>query len=231
MTNATVIKLDVNRYIAVPVSGIAPPSPNVWFIHGASATPKSFNYIKDELSRDSDLNNYLFKDIVYDCQDDLLNILRNMINKAPRDTPLYLVGHSLGGVLAAAMTKVIQDTVTGIDLKGVVTLASPLGGSDSANILKWIYPKYNLFKNISTANGVIRSLKGFNPSVPFVSVVTSSGNNPLFPTANDGVVTVLSQTGLTGVTYVEMDSNHFEVLVNPDTTSIIKSLLIFESIC
>ena len=218
---------NIAALLPVYTETVAIENVEVWFIHGANATPISFNYLKDGLARIPELNNYIFRDIVYDCQEDLLAILKVMVKKAPKGVPLYLIGHSLGGVLATAMTKVIQENDTGIDLRGVATLASPIGGSDSANFLKWIYPKYNLFRNISTSNGVIKGIKAFAPKVPFVVVVTSSGNNPMFPTANDGVVTVLSQKELLEVTYVEMESNHFEVLVNPDTVDILKSLLLY----
>lgn len=194
----------------------------VWFIHGANATPASFNFLKAKLELIPELNNYLFRDVTYDCQDNLATTVRVLLSKVPREVPLYLVGHSLGGVIATAFAKKVQESVTGIDLRGVITLASPLGGSESANYLRFIYPHYNLFKNISTVSPVIREIQSFVPEVPFVSVVTNSGNNPLFPTANDGVVTVMSQRTLKGPEYVELASNHFEVLVSPDTVDIMK---------
>lgn len=197
----------------------------VWFIHGANATPSSFNYIKDNLAKDPELNNYLFKDITYDCQDGISDIVSIMIKKAPSKVPLYIVGHSLGGVLAAIMAQEFFSIRSDIDLRGILTFSSPFGGSESANYLKWLYPKYNLFKNISTSNGWVKKLKEYSGPVPITSLVTSSGNNPLFPTSNDGVVTISSQRALKGAKYIELPSNHFEVLVNPNTIKYTKEFL------
>jgi pimeloyl-ACP methyl ester carboxylesterase len=200
--------------------------PQVWFIHGANATPESFNYLKSRLAQIPELNNYVFKDIVYDCQDSLTGVVRVLLTKVPRNVPLFLVGHSLGGVLAASFAKAVEENNTHIDLRGIITMASPLGGSESANYLKWVYPSYKLFQSIATNGPIIKLIKSYVPKLPFLSLVTSSGNNPLFPTANDGVVTVLAQRSLTGPTYVELPSNHFEVLVNPVTVTLINEFLI-----
>jgi len=60
-----------------------------------------------------------------------------------------------------------------------------------------------------TIRGVLASRIG----VPVRSVVSASGGSPLMHEANDGVVTVASQTRLEGPEYHTVDYNHFEVLL------------------
>jgi pimeloyl-ACP methyl ester carboxylesterase len=197
----------------------------VWFIHGANASPASFNHIKKELELDPELNDYNFVDITYDCQEDLKSIVSVLAASAPKNKQFYMVGHSLGGVLAAAVSQKIKQFELPVSLRGVVSLASPFGGSESADYLRWMYPHYYLFRSISTQSRIITDVKAVGAVVPTLSIVTTSGNNPLFPSANDGVVTVASQRALPKATYIEMPYNHFEILVSKETVDHIKLFL------
>jgi len=197
----------------------------VWFIHGANATPTSFNYIKESLERDPELNEYKFVDIIYDCQENLKSIISVLARSAPKDKQLYIIGHSLGGVVAVGVSQKIIQFDMPVSLRGVITMSSPFGGSESADYLRWLYPQYHLFRSISTTSRVITDLKSVGAVVPTLSLVTTSGNNPLFSSANDGVVTVASQRALKKSVYVEMPYNHFEVLVSTETVQHIKLFL------
>lgn len=197
----------------------------VWLIHGANASPASFNYIRDKLEEDTDLDEYALVDIKYDCQHSLSNIVEILASTASSKRPIYLIGHSLGGVLAARVAQRIKHFELPVDLRGIVTISSPFGGSESADYLKWLYPNYHLFSSISTSNKVILDLQAGGAVVPTLSLVTSSGNNPLIPSANDGVVTIKSQRALPRANYVEMPYNHFEIMVAPETVEHIKVFL------
>jgi pimeloyl-ACP methyl ester carboxylesterase len=197
----------------------------IWFLHGANATPASFNYIKKALEADADLDGFTFVDISYDCQEKLPEIVKVLAASAPKDKQVYIIGHSLGGVLGVAISQRIKHFDLPVSLRGVISLASPFGGSESADYLKWLYPHYHLFRSISTQNRMIVDLKAAGAVVPTLSLVTTSGNNPLYPTANDGVVTVNSQRALPKASYIEMPCNHFEVLVNDNAVEHIKLFL------
>lgn len=197
----------------------------IWFIHGANATAASFNYIKRDLEADKDFDEFSFVDITYDCQEKLPEIVKVLAASAPRDKQLYIVGHSLGGVLGVAISQRIKHFDLPASVRGVISLASPFGGSESADYLRWLYPHYPLFKSISTQNRMIVDLKAAGAVVPTLSLVTTSGNNPLYPTANDGVVTVSSQRSLPKAAYIEMPCNHFEILVNDDAIDHMKLFL------
>lgn len=197
----------------------------IWFIHGANASPASFNYIKDHLKKDEHFQSWSFIDITYNCQEKLPNIVNALTSSLPRDKEIFLVGHSLGGVLATAVAQRISHFNLQPKIAGVITMASPFGGSESADYLKWIYPAYYLFKSISTQSKMILDLKALGAMAPTLSLVTTSGNNPLISAANDGVVTVNSQRALSRAKYIEVPFNHFEVLVSAETINYLRIFL------
>jgi len=197
----------------------------IWFIHGANSSPVSFTYMKEKLREDPALFDAMFVDVQYDCSDKLSDVVKTIAANLPRDTPIHFVGHSLGGVVSVAISQRVSHFKMPIDIRSVVTIASPLGGSESADYLQWMYPSYHLFKNISTRNKVIKDMKSVGAVVPTLSLVTTSGNNPLFPTANDGVVTVKSQRALSGVDYIEVPFNHFESLLSRDVVDHVRLFL------
>lgn len=197
----------------------------VWLIHGANASPSSFNYIREMIEIDPDFKEYALIDIKYNCQDNIASIVDILAASASRTRPIYIVGHSLGGVIAARVSQKIKHFELPIDLRGIVTMSAPFGGSESADYLRWLYPKYHLFANISTQNKTIVDLQAGGAVVPTLSLVTSSGNNPLIPAPNDGVVTIKSQRALPRANYVEVPYNHFEVMVSPEAVDHTKVFL------
>lgn len=197
----------------------------IWFIHGANASPTSFNYIKDVLKEDPAYHDIQFVDVVYDAGEKLASNVKTITSNLPARTTISLVGHSLGGVIATAVSQRAFIGSGSCNINRIVTMSSPLGGSESADYLKWLYPNYSLFSNISTKNKTIQDMNKIGAIVPTLSLVTTSGNNPLYPTANDGVVTVKSQRALDGVDYIEVPFNHFEVLLSPDVAEHIRIFL------
>jgi triacylglycerol esterase/lipase EstA (alpha/beta hydrolase family) len=200
--------------------------PEVWFIHGANATPLSFTHIQEGLKNSDGIESMKFVNVRYDCQDPISTTTEIIADNLPSNTPVYLVGHSLGGVLAVAVSQRVKHFGLSKDIKAVVTLASPLGGCEGADYLQWMFPHYHLFKNISTKNRVINDLRAVGAVVPTLSFITTSGNNPIYPEANDGVVTVNSQRALVNSKKIEAPYNHFEVLLSSDIVEHIKNVII-----
>lgn len=199
----------------------------LWIIHGANSTPLSFSYILDQLTEDYRFQDWHVVRISYDCQDNLPALVEQLSTQMPRDKEIFLLGHSLGGVLAVAASQAVKFTNPSVTIKAVVTLSSPLGGSESATYLQWLFPGYHLFRNIAPSSKLISGVKSVGAVVPTLSLVTSAGNNPLFHEANDGVVTVKSQRSLDKATFIEVPYNHFEVLLNPDVVDHIKNVLFY----
>jgi triacylglycerol esterase/lipase EstA (alpha/beta hydrolase family) len=197
----------------------------IWFIHGANATPLSFSHIQSELRKDTRFDDISFMNVKYDCQDPIGITAESIANSLPGDRPIYLVGHSLGGVLAVAVSQRVKHFSLNKDIKAVITMASPIGGCEGADYLQWLFPHYHLFRNISTKNRLITDIKATGAVVPTLNFVTTSGNNPIYPEANDGVVTVNSQRALTGAKKIEAPYNHFEVLLSDSVVLNIKSVV------
>jgi pimeloyl-ACP methyl ester carboxylesterase len=199
--------------------------PSIWFIHGANATPTSFSAIQTKLHEFEEMDGTEFVNVRYDCQDPIASTVEIIADSLPSDRPIYLIGHSLGGVLAVAVSQRVKHFELGKDIKGVITMASPIGGCEGADYLQWLFPHYHLFKNISTKNRVVNDIKAVGAVVPTLNFITTSGNNPIYPESNDGVVTVNSQRALRRAKKIEVPFNHFEVLLSDSVVSHIKTAI------
>jgi triacylglycerol esterase/lipase EstA (alpha/beta hydrolase family) len=148
--------------------------------------------------------------IEYDANGDLLAItgeIRRRIEKKISG-PVNIIGHSLGGVIGVAMAN------QGLPVNKIATMASPFGGIGS-----WWPPK--------TIGSELRRVNKFTQtiSVPHQFYVSTSGHNPWFVLANDGVVPISSQKAISGANYIDIPSNHFEILLNEKVVASIKDFL------
>ena len=121
---------------------------NIFYIHGAMSTPKSFNYIIDKLQESG---NQQF--ITYDLnKDDAFDIVVYNVNKikrmlGPMDKIVF-IGHSFGGVLAVDIANKLYEA--GYKSISVISIASPFGGSAAASWMRLMKPG-SLLLAISTA--------------------------------------------------------------------------------
>lgn len=176
------------------------------FIHGANSSSKTFEYIREKFPRADNL----FVD--YETEDGIesnIDDINDLIFATYGDTPVDLVGHSLGGVKAVALHQM------GTKVRRIVTISAPLGGSGAAGLLSWMFPSSKLYRDVSTHSAVISNIRSKPITVPVLSLVTTGGGMPIFREPNDGVVTVKSQTAIKGPDYRHVPMNHFEVLLSP----------------
>jgi pimeloyl-ACP methyl ester carboxylesterase len=181
--------------------------PQIWFIHGAASTPLSFNWLKEKL------NPHVAVDVAYDNLvplKDTINYIKTQIAKC--DEPPLVIGHSLGGIIGAAIA---QD----VPVAKLVTMGTPFGGSFAATVVKWFMPT-QLMRDIAHQSPVLTSLQHSPPKIPMMSIVSDSGLMMLGE-RTDGVVTVKSQMVLDGPKYMRVDFNHFEVLLAPPVAEMI----------
>jgi pimeloyl-ACP methyl ester carboxylesterase len=183
-----------------------PKLPLIWYIHGAASTPASFLWIKSQLySHDAVDVSYTNKEPLADT----ISYLRQRASEEKR--PINIIGHSLGGVIAAAIAQEIW-------VRRIVTMGTPFGGSMAASVMRWFMPT-QLFRDISQQSPVMTNLKLKPPKTPILSFVTDS-SLVVLGERTDGVVTVSSQKALKGPTYITIPCNHFEVLLSHEVVSI-----------
>jgi len=183
------------------------------YIHGATATAQSFNYIRSSIKGQDLLLEY---DSGNGFQNNLDKMSETIAQHPAKD--LFFVGHSLGGIYSLSLAKIFSNRVL-----GGLTISTPYGGSEVAPFLKYFVPFNRLLKEIGPTSPPIVHASEIEPSVPWCNIVTTRGNSPWIATPNDGVVTVESQRKHLGFDYIDVAANHYEVLMDPETLSIVRA--------
>lgn len=185
----------------------------VWYVHGANSTPVSFNYIRHRLP------DHTYREIAYNHRGPVMHVVDALVEAVEASpTPVTLVGHSLGGVIAVAAAQ------RSAKVDKVCTIASPLGGSKVASLMRWIAPS-QLLEDIHPYAPLISQVRNGRLKVPTMSIVTIAGHNNMIAGENDGVVTVDSQEAIIGPVYIRLRMNHFEVLLSDDAVDLVSGFL------
>ena len=179
------------------------------YIHGASATSESFNYIRDKLGKGIDIN--------YDSRNGFENNLNEMVAQLKGVKDIAFVAHSLGGVYSLHIANTIPDQVL-----GAVTLSTPYGGAEVAEFAKFFLPFSRLMRDIGPSSWAMKAAKNIKIQHPWTNVVTVKGQSPFIMEPNDGVVTISSQKHHADMELVEVDYNHYEVVLSDQIVNIIK---------
>ncbi len=185
---------------------------SVWYLHGANATSRSFAWLKRELPTHEAVN------IDYSTDIPMAVVLDEIADRMASDPDITIVGHSLGGVLAVALSQRCSN------VRQVVTMGAPFGGSNIASVMRWLSP-HSFMNDIYPQSRLITGIHNKALTIPVFSIVTTGGRSPLIPEPNDGVVSVASQKALYGPHYVERGVNHFECLLDGETAQIISEFI------
>ena len=191
---------------------------NILYIHGANMSPVSFAYIQKTIGKHKGVTpEYSIEKPI---EKNIKRIAR-LARKAFGDEQFDIVSHSLGGIIAFMLLK------TRLKIVRIVTLSTPLGGSKAAASLRFMYPNYQLYKDIAPDADTIKKVNNIKLKVPVLSIVTTGGKSkiPFMAEENDTVVTVSSQTNSDNPEYYFVDLNHFEVLMSEEVTKKIQSFL------
>ena len=182
------------------------------YIHGATATATSFNYIIEHINESG-------TPLSYSSSDGFANNLTEMSAAIQRlRGPVFFVAHSLGGVYALHLSQQIPDRVA-----GAVTLSTPYGGSREADMVRMFLPNSQLMRDISPGSDPMSAMSNMTVPANWTNVVTTQGSNPFIAAANDGVVTVDSMRALGDrMRLIELDLNHYEVVLSPQVIKIIR---------
>lgn len=179
------------------------------YIHGASATSESFNYIRSKLGSGIDIN--------YDSRNGFENNLAEIIEQLKDVQNIAFVAHSLGGVYALHVANAMPDQVV-----GAVTLSTPYGGAEVADYAKYFLPFSRLMRDIGPNSWAFRQADQIKIQHPWTNIVTVKGQSAFMLAHNDGVVTVDSQKHHEDMELIEVDYNHYEVVLAEPVVKIIK---------
>lgn len=187
---------------------------NLVYIHGASATGDSFNYIRQHLDHPDEVV------IEYDSQNGFDCNLADMKRIVSNIEQIVFVCHSLGGIYALHLADDFPQNVL-----GAVTLSSPYGGAENADYAKYFLPFSRLLRDIGPNSAPITSSNAIKIQHPWLNIVTTRGDSPWIMQPNDGVVTVASMRHRSDMQFKELYINHYEIVMSPKTVDIIKQFV------
>lgn len=180
------------------------------YIHGASATSESFNYIRKHIGG---------KDIVinYDSRNGFENNLKDIQNHLKDIEDIFFVAHSLGGIYSLHLANNMPEQCL-----GAVTLSTPYGGAEVADVAKFFMPFSRLMRDIGPSSWAMKQANKIKIQHPWTNVVTVKGQSPFMHEPNDGVVTIASMKHHIDMELIEVDYNHYEVVLSDKIVDIIK---------
>jgi pimeloyl-ACP methyl ester carboxylesterase len=181
---------------------------NLVYIHGANATSESFNYIKTKLGDGIDIE--------YDSRNGFENNLKLMQMQLEDVDNIAFIGHSLGGIYSLHLANFMPKQVL-----GAVTLSTPYGGAKVAEYAQYFLPFSRLMRDIGPSSWVMRQADKIKIQHPWTNVVTVKGQSPFMVEPNDGVVTISSMQHHADMELVEVDYNHYEVVLSDKIVNII----------
>ena len=183
---------------------------NIVYIHGATATHESFNYIRDHLGQDG-------ISINYDSKDGFRHNLDIMLDELIAVDKMFFICHSLGGIYALHIANSMPKQVL-----GAVTLSTPYGGAEMADFAKFFLPYSRLLRDIGPMSWAMLVAKQIKVQHPWTNIVTTHGNAQWLPQPNDGICTIASQKYREAdMEIIEVPYNHYEVVLNDQVIKII----------
>jgi len=185
------------------------PGPHVVWIHGANQSSNSFNYIRSQLP------NWNCTLVDYSSHNTFYSNLTEIFLRVKDQGPLFVVGHSLGGIYGLHLLK-------HCDVVGGVSISTPFRGSSAADWAKYIIPSYQLFKDVGRKSRPIIEANAISVCVPWTQVVSTTGSVPYLNGDNDGVVTVASMEHRKNeMDCIKVPHTHYEVMCSTTVSEII----------
>lgn len=183
---------------------------NMVYIHGASATSDSFNYIRQKLGGNDTVVNY-------DSRNGFENNLTAIRQQLSNTKDVFFVAHSLGGIYALHLANVMPKQVL-----GAVTLSTPYGGAEVADVVKYFMPFSRLMRDIGPSSWVMKQADRIKIQHPWTNIVTIRGQSPFMNEPNDGVVSIASQKHHADMELITLETNHYEVVLSDQVVDIIR---------
>jgi pimeloyl-ACP methyl ester carboxylesterase len=188
---------------------------NIVYIHGNRATASSFNFIRSRINENSETM------LEYDSAAGFYHNHQNMFDQLVEMKDIFFIAHSLGGVHALHLAHHLGSRVV-----GGVTMSTPYGGSAAASVVACFMPFSQVMKDIRPTGRPIIEAGRLEAPRNWTNIVTVAGASPFMLEPNDGVVTIDSMRHRKDIRLVNVDCNHFEVVLNKQATDVIKQSIV-----
>jgi len=196
----------VNKDITQSEDAVEPVT--VVWIHGANQTHQSFEYLRTYCSFQKE---YL---INYSSSNRFYQNLNRIVDEVKDIGPVFVVGHSLGGLYALHLTN-------HVNIVGGVSISTPFKGSSTADWAKYVVPSYPLFRDIGRNSPPVADATKIKLEIPWTQVISTSGSVPYHGGVNDGVVTIESMNGRDDMIKIELPYTHYEIVCNSQVGDIL----------
>lgn len=183
------------------------------YIHGASATSESFTHIRQCVRENIEVPDIAFD---YSSADGFENNLAKMKGQLDDAEKLFFISHSLGGIYSLHLAEYYKDRTV-----GGVSLSTPYGGSKQADYAKYFLPFSRLMRDIGPMSAPMSKVKKLPLPPNWTNVVTTRGDSPWMHEPNDGIVTLESMRARKDFELVDLELNHYEVVISNKTVDII----------
>lgn len=184
---------------------------HIVYIHGNRASASSFNFIRSHITDHDE------SFLEYDSADGFHHNHERMMDALDGKEDLFFIAHSLGGIHALHLAHHL-----GHRALGGVTMSTPYGGSSAASLVACFMPFSQVMKDIRPTGRPIMEAHAMALPPVWTNVVSTNGASPFMLEPNDGVVTLESMRHRRDMRLVEVDCNHFEVVLNEQVVDVIR---------
>lgn len=188
---------------------------HIAYIHGNRATASSFNFIRSRITGHAEIMLEYDSAVGFYCNHEA------MMDELDGKDDVFFIAHSLGGIHALHLAHRLAERAI-----GGVTLATPYGGSAAASVVACFLPFSRVLKDIRPTGQPIIEASQLSAPRTWTNVVTLAGASPFMLEPNDGVVTLESMRHRKDIRFVEIDCNHFEVVLNEKALDVIRHSII-----
>jgi pimeloyl-ACP methyl ester carboxylesterase len=191
-------------------------APTILFVHGLNCTGKIFTHLRSQLPEHQAIVAH------YDTSQPIEKSLEQVRAEVETTDPLWIVGHSLGGIIGYLLA-LRNDSE--FKINGLASISTPFGGSSTASILRWFFSRMDVLRDISPSSRIIEEVTTKKIKQPFISIISVDGTLPFISGDNDGIVTIESQRASLARRKVEVVANHFEVMQDCKTAATVKDFI------